>query len=68
MHEGNISLGSRLIEILGFSQSPTFDVGAPMYVRSAFKNRISEYPERVKLNMHQIRVQVPISIAKVLRT
>ncbi|KAI3856014.1 hypothetical protein MKW92_034773 [Papaver armeniacum] len=67
VHQGNMSLGSRLIEILGFSQSPTFDVGAPMYVRSAFKNRISEYPERVKLNMHQIRVQVPISIAKVLQ-
>ncbi|KAI3867538.1 hypothetical protein MKX03_010057 [Papaver bracteatum] len=62
-----MSLGSRLIEILGFSQSSTFDVGAPMYVRAAFKKRISEYPERVKLNMHQIRVQVPISIAKVLQ-
>ncbi|KAI3978977.1 hypothetical protein MKX01_016152 [Papaver californicum] len=67
VHEVNMALGSRLIEILGFSQSPTYDVGAPMYVRSAFKNRISECPERAKLNMHQIRVQVPISIAKVLQ-
>ncbi|KAI3930844.1 hypothetical protein MKX01_037290 [Papaver californicum] len=67
VHEMQMALGSRLIEILGFSQSPTFDIGAPMYIRSPFKKRISEYPERVKLNMHQIRVQVPISIGKVLQ-
>lgn len=31
------------------------------------KNRISEYPERAKRDMHRVRVRVPVSVAQVLK-
>lgn len=36
-------------------------------VQSAVKGRISDYPERARRNVHQVRVRVPVSVAQVLR-
>ncbi|RZC62669.1 hypothetical protein C5167_024427 [Papaver somniferum] len=42
-------------------------VRAPEPIQLAIRNRILEYPNRARLNMHQVRVRVPVSIAKVLK-
>ncbi|PQM36157.1 protein ecdysoneless homolog [Prunus yedoensis var. nudiflora] len=39
---------------------------APEPVQLAVKNRISEYPEKARRNMHVVRVRVPASVAQVL--
>ncbi|KAI4314422.1 hypothetical protein L6164_027334 [Bauhinia variegata] len=36
-------------------------------VQVAVKKRISDYPERAKSNMHNVRVRVPVSVAQVLK-
>ncbi|XP_062100434.1 protein ecdysoneless homolog [Humulus lupulus] len=36
-------------------------------VLTAVKNRISEYPDRARLNTHNVRVLVPVSVAQVLK-
>ncbi|KAJ7953517.1 SGT1 [Quillaja saponaria] len=36
-------------------------------VQLAVKNRITEYPERAKRIMHNVRVRVPVSVAQVLK-
>ncbi|KAL6977878.1 hypothetical protein U1Q18_026661 [Sarracenia purpurea var. burkii] len=36
-------------------------------VQSAIKNRIRDYPERARGNMHWVRVRVPVSVAQVLK-
>lgn len=36
-------------------------------VQLAVKNRISDYPERARKNMHCVRVRVPVSVAHVLK-
>ncbi|KAF5749736.1 protein SGT1 [Tripterygium wilfordii] len=36
-------------------------------VQQVVKNRIAEYPERARRNMHQVRVRVPASVAQVLK-
>ncbi|KAI3892149.1 hypothetical protein MKW92_050205 [Papaver armeniacum] len=43
------------------------EVRAPEPIQLAIRNRILEYPNRAMLNMHQVRVRVPVSIAKVLK-
>ncbi|KAI3993499.1 hypothetical protein MKX01_002512 [Papaver californicum] len=43
------------------------EVRAPEPIQLAIRNRILEYPNRARLNMHQVRVRVPVSIAKVLK-
>ncbi|XP_030498565.2 protein ecdysoneless homolog isoform X1 [Cannabis sativa] len=40
---------------------------APEPVQTAVKNRISEYPDRARLNTHKVRVLVPVSVAQVLK-
>ena len=36
-------------------------------VQGVVKNRVSEYPERARLNVHRVRVLVPVSVARVLK-
>ncbi|EXC35466.1 hypothetical protein L484_026773 [Morus notabilis] len=36
-------------------------------VQAVVKNRISEYPERARMNVHMVRVRVPASVAQVLK-
>ncbi|XAR58162.1 hypothetical protein NMG60_11026565 [Bertholletia excelsa] len=36
-------------------------------VQSAIQNRIADYPQRARKNMHRVRVRVPLSVAQVLR-
>lgn len=36
-------------------------------VQLALRNRLSEYPERARRNLHQVRVRVPLSVAQVLK-
>lgn len=36
-------------------------------VQLALRNRLSQYPERARRNVHRVRVRVPISVAQVLK-
>ncbi|KDP29770.1 hypothetical protein JCGZ_18705 [Jatropha curcas] len=36
-------------------------------VQKAVKHRISDYPERARRNIHQVRIRVPTSVAQVLK-
>ncbi|KAL5556564.1 hypothetical protein UlMin_038800 [Ulmus minor] len=36
-------------------------------IQAVVKNRISDYPERARMNMHRVRVRVPVSVAQVLK-
>ncbi|CAK9168162.1 unnamed protein product, partial [Ilex paraguariensis] len=36
-------------------------------VQLAIKNKIADYPERAKKNVHRVRVRVPVSVAQVLK-
>lgn len=36
-------------------------------VQAAIQRRISDYPERARLNMHRVRVRVPVRVAQVLK-
>ncbi|PON84738.1 Ecd family [Trema orientale] len=40
---------------------------APEPVQAVVKNRVSEYPERARMNVHRVRVLVPVSVARVLK-
>ncbi|GAV61633.1 SGT1 domain-containing protein [Cephalotus follicularis] len=40
---------------------------APDSIQIAVKSRISDYPGRARRNMHNVRVRVPISVARVLK-
>ncbi|XP_034691589.1 protein ecdysoneless homolog [Vitis riparia] len=36
-------------------------------VQLALRNRLSQYPERARRNVHRVRVRVPVSVAQVLK-
>ncbi|OVA01853.1 SGT1 [Macleaya cordata] len=57
----------KLSDALFFIAHHDEEVRAPDSVQLALKNRISGYPERARSNMHQVRVRVPVSVAKVLK-
>eukprot|EP00268_Persea_americana_P032851 TRINITY_DN3244_c1_g2_i3.p1 TRINITY_DN3244_c1_g2~~TRINITY_DN3244_c1_g2_i3.p1 ORF type:complete len:668 (-),score=166.30 TRINITY_DN3244_c1_g2_i3:548-2551(-) len=40
---------------------------APEAVQAAIRRRIKGYPEKARLDMHRVRVRVPVCVAKVLR-
>ncbi|KAK6923274.1 Ecd family [Dillenia turbinata] len=43
------------------------DSRASNSIQSAIKNRISEYPDSAKRNMHRVRARVPVSVAQLLK-
>ncbi|KAH7520445.1 hypothetical protein FEM48_Zijuj08G0144700 [Ziziphus jujuba var. spinosa] len=43
------------------------DSRASESVQTMVKNRISEYPDRARRDMHRVRVRVPVSVAQVLK-
>lgn len=56
-----------LADSLGFIVNRSDESRASELVQSAVKNRISDYPEKARRNMHSIRVRVPVSVAQVLK-
>ncbi|MCL7031035.1 hypothetical protein MKW94_030478 [Papaver nudicaule] len=57
----------KLIDALQYVELHDKQVRAPEKIQLATRNRILEYPNRASLNMHQARVRVPVSVAKVLK-
>ncbi|KAI3908582.1 hypothetical protein MKX01_025576 [Papaver californicum] len=57
----------KLIDALHYIGLHDKEVRAPEPIQLAIRNIISEYPNRARLNMHQVRVRVPVSIAKLLK-
>ncbi|XP_027361018.1 protein ecdysoneless homolog isoform X1 [Abrus precatorius] len=56
-----------LLDSLKFiADSPSLSL-APDPVQRAIKNRIKDYPEKARKNMHRVRVRVPVSVAQVLK-
>ncbi|KAI3938165.1 hypothetical protein MKW98_018721 [Papaver atlanticum] len=60
-------LNPKLIDALHYIGLHDKQVRAPEPIQLAIRNRILEYPNRARLNMHQVRVRLPVSIAKVLK-
>uniref|UniRef100_A0A2P2K4P3 Protein ecdysoneless homolog n=1 Tax=Rhizophora mucronata TaxID=61149 RepID=A0A2P2K4P3_RHIMU len=56
-----------LIDSLKFLINCESQSRAAASVQLAVKNRISEYPERARRNVHQVRVWVPVAVAQVLK-
>ncbi|XP_061349975.1 protein ecdysoneless homolog [Gastrolobium bilobum] len=56
-----------LLDSLNFLRNSGPQSRASDPVQQAVKNRIAEYPERARRNMHRVRVRVPLSVAQVLR-
>ncbi|KAF6160612.1 hypothetical protein GIB67_019552 [Kingdonia uniflora] len=57
----------KLVDSLSFVRSTREEARALDGVQLALKNRISGYPERARLNVHRVRVRVPVSVAQVLK-
>ncbi|CAK7352260.1 unnamed protein product [Dovyalis caffra] len=57
----------KLIDSLKFLIDSESESRATESVQIALKARISDYPERARRNMHQVRVRVPVSVARVLK-
>ncbi|KAK7252440.1 hypothetical protein RIF29_36375 [Crotalaria pallida] len=56
-----------LLDSLKFLIDSGSESKAPVPVQRAVKNRIAEYPEKARVNMHRVRVRVPVSVAMVLK-
>ncbi|CAM8881615.1 unnamed protein product [Rhodiola kirilowii] len=56
-----------LIESLSFLVRFEDKCRASEKVQMSIKNRIGEYPERARRNVHHVRVRVPLSVAQVLK-
>lgn len=56
-----------LVESLSFLVNSSKESRASDVVQLAVKNRIAEYPERARRNIHSVRVRVPVSVAQVLK-
>ncbi|KAI3889243.1 hypothetical protein MKX03_025998 [Papaver bracteatum] len=66
VHKSSMSMKSSLVENLGFLTFNEIEDPAPYSVKHYVERKISDYPEKLKQNVHQIRVRVPISVAKLL--
>ncbi|KAI3965761.1 hypothetical protein MKX01_010718 [Papaver californicum] len=66
VHKDSMPMKSSLIANLSFLTFYEIEEPAPYSFKSTVESKISDYPEKLKLNAHQIRVRVPISIAKLL--
>ncbi|PIA56186.1 hypothetical protein AQUCO_00700500v1 [Aquilegia coerulea] len=60
-------LNPKLIDSLRFLVSASKESRASDSVQLALKNRIMGFPERAGLNMHRVRVRIPVSVAQVLK-
>ncbi|KAK7307264.1 hypothetical protein VNO77_40169 [Canavalia gladiata] len=56
-----------LLDSLHFIVNSPSQSLAPDPVQRAIKNRIKDYPDKARLNMHKVRVRVPVSVAQVLK-
>ncbi|CAM8915776.1 unnamed protein product [Rhodiola kirilowii] len=56
-----------LVESLSFLVQFEEKCRASEKVQMSIKNRIGEYPERARRNVHHVRVRVPLSVAQVLK-
>ncbi|KAF2283886.1 hypothetical protein GH714_016897 [Hevea brasiliensis] len=56
-----------LIDSLKFLTYYESESRAADSIQKAVKSRISDYPERARRNIHQVRVRVPTSVAQVLK-
>lgn len=56
-----------LVDALRFLVCASDEARAKEEVQLAIKNRISGFPGRARLNMHRVRVRVPVSVAQVLK-
>ncbi|KAF9601623.1 hypothetical protein IFM89_021089 [Coptis chinensis] len=56
-----------LVDALGFLVSDSGECRAEESVQGAIKNRLFGFPERARVNMHRVRVRVPVSVAWVLK-
>ncbi|PNX99653.1 SGT1-plant-like protein [Trifolium pratense] len=56
-----------LMDSLNFLTTSESESRASESVQTAVMNRIKDYPNRAKKNMHTVRVRVPVSVARVLK-
>ncbi|KAJ1375823.1 Ecd family [Sesbania bispinosa] len=56
-----------LLDSLNFLATSGSESRAPDPVQRAVKNRIKDYPDQARRNMHRARVRVPASVAQVLK-
>lgn len=56
-----------MLDSLQFLVSCGDESKASESVQSALRNRLSEYPERARRNVHRVRARVPLSVAQVLK-
>ncbi|KAG9440693.1 hypothetical protein H6P81_020858 [Aristolochia fimbriata] len=56
-----------LLEALKILSCGGYDTGASDSIQAAISRRIADYPERARKNMHRVTVQVPVSVAWVLK-
>ncbi|KAI3889245.1 hypothetical protein MKX03_026000 [Papaver bracteatum] len=66
VHKDSMPMKSTLIANSSFLNFYEIEEPAPYYFKLTVERKISDYPKKLKLNVHQIRVPVPISIAKLL--
>ncbi|KAI3839799.1 hypothetical protein MKW98_010104 [Papaver atlanticum] len=66
VHKDSMPMKSTLIANLSFLTFYEIEEPAPYSVKLTVERKISDHPEKLKLNVHQIRVRVPISVAKLL--
>ncbi|KAL5753322.1 hypothetical protein ACOSQ2_023829 [Xanthoceras sorbifolium] len=56
-----------LADSLNFLINHPEETRASEAIQNAVKSRISEYPQRARKNMHNVRVRVPVLVAQVLK-
>ncbi|MCL7050655.1 hypothetical protein MKW94_005985 [Papaver nudicaule] len=67
VHKDSMPLDATLVANLAFLTFYEIEEPAPYGVKLAVEGKISAYPEKLKSNVHQIRVRVPVSIAQLLK-
>ncbi|WJX61853.1 hypothetical protein P8452_46906 [Trifolium repens] len=74
LHNGHIHIIPRnrlpspsLMDSLNFLRTSESESRASEPVQTAVMNRIKDYPDRARKNMHTVRVRVPVSVARVLK-
>jgi hypothetical protein len=55
------------MDSLNFLRTSESESRASEPVQTAVMNRIKDYPDRARKNMHTVRVRVPVSVARVLK-